>query len=168
MTDHTSKTPKSEKDYYQSPQYVFDWMDDIYDFDVDLAASETNTKCDVFIPESSDSLSRDWHLYAKTGWLNPPYSNIRPWVCKAAEESSKGFTTVMLINTPNGEMIYRNIFYKASEIIFINGRLAFIDVNGNPKSGNTRGSCIVIFTPFGGKLRLSHIDRDYIKHQFQL
>jgi len=105
MTDHTSKTPKNEKDYYQNPEYIFNWMDDIYDFDVDLAANEENNKCDAFIDENRDSLTVDWHLFGRVGWLNPPYSNISPWVCKAAEESSKGFTTVMLINTPNGEKI---------------------------------------------------------------
>ncbi len=167
MTDHTSKTPPKEKDYYQSPQYIYNWMDSIFEFDIDLAANKENAKLSTFIDEQADSLTIDWHLYAKTGWLNPPYSDIKPWVRKAALESSHGFTTVMLIPTPNGEKIYRNIFYKASEIIFINGRLAFIDVNGKPKSGNTRGSCIVIFTPLGGKLRLSHINRDELKERFQ-
>lgn len=167
MTDHKSKTPPKEKDYWQTPQYIFDWMNSIFDFDVDLAANIGNAKCPKFISKTTNSLIVDWHKVWRTGWLNPPYSDIRPWVRKAAEESSKGFTTVLLLETPNGQEIYRNIFYKASEIIFINGRLAYIDVNGNPKSGNTRGSCIVIFTPLGGKLRLSHIDRDLLKERFQ-
>lgn len=166
MADHTSKTPKKERDYYQTPQYIYNWMDSIYEFDIDLAANKDNAKNSNFITEEADSLTIDWHLYGKTGWLNPPYSDIKSWVRKAALESSHGFTTVMLINTPNGEKIYRNVFYKASEIIFINGRLAFIGANGKPKAGNTRGSCIVIFTPLDAKIRLSHIERDWIKEKY--
>lgn len=60
---------------------------------VDLAASgPESAKADVYIPPSVDSLTQDWYYdyyrkHSRNGlmYLNPPYSNIAPWVKKCAE-----------------------------------------------------------------------------------
>lgn len=90
----------------------------------------------------------------------------------------------MVIPAPNGENQYKDVLNHASEIIFINGRIAFVAAcdftikgkNGKPDkhikkgdevSGNSRGSCVVIFGLLGGPPRVSHVNRDDIKDEFQ-
>ena len=160
MADHKSTTPLSERDSWSTPDYIFEWLDNIFGFDVDLAASDSNHKTPYYLDIDNDALEHDWHFFGDTGFLNPPYSSIKPWVARAVKEQAKGFITVMLIPTPNGESYYKDIFENASEIIYINGRVAFIGANGKPKSGNTRGSCVVVFGRLKGNPKLIHIDRD--------
>lgn len=175
-----SNTPKELKDRWCTPQWVFDYVDNLFGFNVDLAADDENTKCEMWYDEGIDALSYRWHRGTKSiGWCNPPYSNIAPWLEKAWEEARAGFTTVLLVPTPNGEAHYQNyVFGKASEIIFIDGRIAFEAAdyftikgkNGKPDkhikkgeavAGNTRGSCLVVFNRgYEGVTSISTVRRD--------
>jgi len=180
----SSNTPLSLRDRLRTPQYVFDWIDGTYKFNIDLAADVISSKCMLHFDEAMDGLKQDWHTLGDTGWCNPPYSNVKPWLEKAYAESLLGFATVFLLPTPNGEDAYREyIFGKAHEIIFINGRLSFIAPEdftvkgkkgkpdkhieiGDEISGNTRGSCFVVFNPFSedSVTRLSWVNRDEMKN----
>jgi len=185
MTDHTSNTPSESKDYWSTPQWLYNWLDSIFHFEIDLAANTGNAKHKVFYTEEDNALFKGWcENDRKIGFLNPPYSNIKPWISSVIVEQGLGFTTVMAIPTPNGETQYKDIFDYASEIIFINGRIAFVascdfaikGKNGKPDkfikkgdevSGNSRGTCVVIFGLLGGPPRITHVDRDDIKAEFQ-
>lgn len=140
-----------------------------------------------------DALSRDWcrdleimgHRLQTTAWCNPPYSEPKKWIKKAWEEAQQGFNSVFLIPTPNGEDVYRDyIFGKASEIIMINGRIAFIAPEdfiikgkkgkpdrhvkkGDEMPGNTRGSCFAVYNRrYEGQTLLSTVDRDDMKEMY--
>ncbi|MCP4985514.1 MAG: phage N-6-adenine-methyltransferase [Colwellia sp.] len=177
-----SNTPMEHRDYWSTPQYIYDWLDSIYHFDIDLAASKDNAKHEVYYSEKYNALSRDWCSHGRnTGFLNPPYSDISPWVNQAIIMQSRGFTSVMVIPTPNGESYYEAIFDEAEEIIFINGRLSFIasctfiipgkkgkpdrQINkGDAVSGNNRGSCVVVFGQGrGNNIKCKNFRRDVIK-----
>ena len=166
-----STTPESERDSWATPPFIFHWLDDAFIFDVDLAASHKNKKCERYFTVDDDALNNDWHGFdSKTGFCNPPYSNISPWINKAIQESKLGFTTVMLIPTPNGESYYNDVFENATEIVFITGRLSFIAADGKPKSGNPKGSCVVIFRPrpfytYAPPV-IRNVNRDMIKEMF--
>lgn len=158
---------KFDKDAWATPQWLFDWQESIYDFDVDLCANDDNAKCKKYITKEKDSLSVDWSKLGWVGWCNPPYSNISPWVEKAARSARKGFTTVMLIPTPNGEKYYSSVFSYATAITFITGRIAFYNpLKKTHITGNTRGSCIVEFGPrsiLATQPRIINIKRDNVK-----
>lgn len=139
----TGNTPLGLRDRLQTPDYLYAYAKDRWGFDIDLAADESNAREEIFFTKKDDSLEQDWHLFGEMGWCNPPYSNIKPWFEKAAEQAKKGFFSVWLIPTPNGEDVYRDhIFGKVSEIVFINGRISFISPedftvkgkNGKPNS----------------------------------
>ena len=166
MGDSRSTTPKPERDSWSTPKFIFDWLNSEYYFDIDLAAAWDNTHCHRYFSLHDNSLNALWSTYGKTGFLNPPYSNIKVWIEKAIKEQTKGFTTVMLIPTPNGEYYYKELFKFASEVIMINGRISFIDSTGESKGGNPRGSCVVVFGSMAGNPRLLNIDRDEIKARF--
>lgn len=160
---------KFDRDCWATPQYLFNWLNSVYNFDVDLCANNDNKKCENYFNEEDNSLKQDWHMqgHKNSGFCNPPYSNIKPWINKAIKETEKGFTTVMLIPTPNGESHYHEIFVHATSITFISGRIAFYNPNLNKHvSGNSRGSCVVEFSKkFNPDLsiQITHIQRDAIK-----
>ncbi|MBG0642111.1 phage N-6-adenine-methyltransferase [Enterobacter kobei] len=88
MTDFGgSTTPQDEKDCWQTPLWVFDALDMEFGFWLDAASSERNALCANFLTERDDSLSREWNSYGAI-WCNPPYSDISPWVEKAADQST--------------------------------------------------------------------------------
>lgn len=173
----TSKTPPSQRDSWQTPQWLFDWADKRFHFTLDLAASDSNRKCHDYLSIDDDALEVNWLGMMNAFpfgyyWLNPPYSETGKWLEKCWREEQKGCRIVALIPTPNGESYWgKYIFGKASEIIFINGRVAFElpDENGMPvpQSGNTRGSCLVVFNRiFEGPTSMSWANRDdMIKEQ---
>ena len=166
-----TKTPESERDSWSTPQFIFNWLNDTFEFDIDLAANHDNNKCKRYFTIEDNALEQDWHGFdSKTGFCNPPYSKISPWINKAISQTKVGFTTVMLIPTPNGESYYREVIENATEVIFITGRVAFIAPDGKPKSGNNRGSCVAIFRPrpfytYAPPV-IRAVERDMIKNSF--
>tara|TARA_B100000749_G_C18448710_1_gene475339 strand:- start:4036 stop:4581 length:546 start_codon:yes stop_codon:yes gene_type:complete len=155
-----SYTPAELRNLWRTPDYVYDYLNKHFHFDIDLAANRDNAKCDMYLTEQMDSLKYDWHLFGKVGWLYPPYDDTKPWVEKAIKESNQGFTTVMLIPCFNGSLIWEKI-YDNAEVINIIGRLSFLAgatyiierkrgnnkevIEGQPVSGNDSGSSIVVF-----------------------
>ena len=157
---YPSKTPPEVRDQWATPQYLFDYANEKHNFCVDLAACAMNCKVPTYINRLEDSLTASWHQLGEHGWLNPPYSNIAPWIDKAVLEAKKGFTTTMLIPTPNGETYYKDVLEQ--ELEFIIGRVSFIASmdysyakngkvievkKGSAVSGNPRGSVLVTFRP---------------------
>ena len=151
------------RDRWMTPRGLYDWANRRYGFAYDLACTADNALAGMMAP---DSLSVPWAISpdapVRWGFCNPPYSDIDPWVEKAWEESQRGFGTVLLIPTPNGEARWGKwVFGKASKIIFINGRVAFLRPDGTPVPGNTRGSCFVIYEPYTtGNTAIDWMDRD--------
>ena len=89
----------SASDEWYTPQDLYDRLHAEFDFEIDLAAADENTKCSWFYSKTSNSLKKDWSGQFDRGWLNPPYSRglCAKFIAKAAEERRKGFTTVMLL-----------------------------------------------------------------------
>lgn len=156
------------RDTYRTPPELFAAMNDEFCFSIDVAASRDNALCPIFIDEEGDALSRDWQP-AGGGWegkysfCNPPYSDIGPWVRKAAEQSRLGIGCVMLVMADTSVGWYKEAIYTAQEVRFIiGGRISFISPEtGKPAAGNNKGSMFIIWHPFGrGSLQVKHVDRD--------
>ena len=140
---HGSKTATPIRDLFQTPQFVYDWYNNIYDFTHDVAASDTNHKSPLWFTEADNALEKDWGV---SNWCNPPYSNIMPWVEKAIEESTKGNTTVMLIPADTSVQWFKKAFDNCECCEFISGRISFINAEtGKPQSGNNKGSVVFVF-----------------------
>jgi len=157
VTNVISKTPKSERDTYRTPKYIFNYAQNIVgEINHDTACDRNNALADPIVSyDGQDALSVEWRGVC---WCNPPYSNITPWVEKAIASSA---ITVMLIPSPNGESYYKTLIENSHEIA-IHGRISFIGADGKPKNGNTRGSSLFIVNGYAKGAR-STIDRDDIK-----
>ncbi len=80
---------------WETPQEVFDYFDNIFNFDIDVCASNQNKLCHEYFSEDDDSLCQDWN--GKTCWCNPPFGKAKQFVEKACYETACGATVVMII-----------------------------------------------------------------------
>ncbi|MDR0472319.1 MAG: phage N-6-adenine-methyltransferase [Treponema sp.] len=127
---------------YETPWELFNPLNDIYHFTVDVCATAKNTKCKIFYSKTENGLAQKW---SGTCWMNPPYGrNVEPWIKKAYESAITGDAVVvaLLPSRTDTKWFHRYINGKA-EIRFLEGRVSFIK---NGKSGPaTFPSMIVIW-----------------------
>lgn len=148
-----SKTPLEQRDLWRTPPALFASLDAEFCFQLDAAAAPHNALCRKFITAEQNTLETPWSDYLSIPgyvWLNPPYSNITPFVKKAAAESDNQIGTVMLVPADTSVGWFKEAIQTASEVRFITaGRLAFINpVTGKPVSGNNKGSMLIIWRPY--------------------
>lgn len=87
-------------DEWQTPQWLFDELNDEFNFDIDLCATKENSKCDLYCSDhinnhtahisgnSSFELSELFNTkLVISAFMNPPYSNPKPFIEKAWEDS---------------------------------------------------------------------------------
>lgn len=86
----------------------------------------------------ANSLMREWESPC---YVNPPYSNIRPFIEKALMEHASGKVIVMLVPSRTDTAWWHDCAMKATEIRFIRGRLRF----GGNKKDAPFPSCILVF-----------------------
>lgn len=161
-----SKTPLDQRDLWRTPPALFASLDAEFCFQLDAAAAPHNALCRKFITAEQNTLETPWSDYLSIPgyvWLNPPYSNITPFVKKAAAESDNQIGTVMLVPADTSVGWFKEAIQTASEVRFITaGRLAFINpVTGKPVSGNNKGSMLIIWRPYPRThCHFATVDRD--------
>ncbi len=148
-----SKTPADQRDLWRTPPALFACLNAEFCFQLDAAAAAHNALCRKFITAEQNTLETSWADYLSIPgyvWLNPPYSDITPFVKKAAAESANQIGTVMLVPANTSVGWFKEAIQTASEVRFITaGRLAFINpVTGKPVSGNNKGSMLIIWHPY--------------------
>lgn len=83
-------------DEWQTPQVLFDELNTEFSFDIDLCATYYNAKLENFYTDYLNNImgskrSKDLEftlkLNAGVHFMNPPYSNPRPFIEKAWEDS---------------------------------------------------------------------------------
>lgn len=174
----------SIKDSYGTPPAVFKYYNRQYHFKLDAAASDNNHLCRKYITEQQNTHKADWFSAAfavedKTlhiddrkcfighyAWMNPPYSDIGPFVETAIKWQSQGFGTVMLVMMDQSVGWFKRAVEHCQEVhLVIGGRLSFIDpVTGKPANGNNKGSMFLVFYPYGKSSMpiYKHVERDQL------
>ena len=114
----------SNTDNWATPQWLFDLLNDEFEFTLDPCASSDNAKCAKYFTKEDNGLIQDWTGYRV--FCNPPYGKaIAHWVKKCAEEAEKGTLVVMLIPARTDTSYFHDFIYNKAEIRFIRGRLHF-------------------------------------------
>lgn len=134
----TSGLMSSLTDVWETPQDLFDQLNQTYSFETDVCALPENAKCETYFTPETDGLSQEW-----TGacWMNPPYGReIGNWMKKAYESSKNGATVVCLVPARTDTAWWHD-YAMNGEIEFIRGRLKF----GNSKNSAPFPSAIVVF-----------------------
>lgn len=100
---------------------------DIDEFDMDLAASETNAVASLFMTEEANALIQRWPSYGGWNWCNPPFANIEPWVKTAYNQSRcNAAQTVMLLPSAVGSNWWKSWVEPYAYVVHLNGRLIFV------------------------------------------
>jgi phage N-6-adenine-methyltransferase len=137
-----------ETDFW-TPNDFFDGVEARFGpFDVDVAASFENRKCERFYDKRIDAL-QDGLAWEGRVWCNPPYNNIVPWVAKAIEQvrERNAERVVMLLPAGTSSKWFQLAYENAARIEFVHGRLNF----GGPhalndgKSAAPNPSILVVF-----------------------
>lgn len=142
----------SYSEEWETPQYVFDWIDNQFHFVLDVCATAKNAKCKKYYTKTEDGLKQKWFLDSEGGacFMNPPYGKkIFRWMCKAKEEGDF-VTVVCLIPARTDTKWFHDYVMRADEVWFIRGRLKF----GNSKQSAPFPSCITIFRPPDKKINI--------------
>jgi len=120
--------PVSQTDDWATPQALFDQLDEIHNFTLDVAASLSNHKTAKWFgldhdnPALRDGLAMSWA--GESVWCNPPYGRvIKEWVKKAHQESQHA-SIVMLLPARTDTQWFHDYAIR-HKVTFIKGRLKF-------------------------------------------
>lgn len=98
-------------------------------FEVDLAADAENTAAPAWYSLEDDALQHDWTEHAGNAcWCNPPYSDISPWVCKAAVSTLDPLRApwiAMLLPAAIGSRWYAQWVYPHATTVALRPRVTF-------------------------------------------
>lgn len=82
------------KDDWETPQWLFNQLDDEFHFTLDPCCTAENAKCRKYYTKAENGLEQDWK--GETVFCNPPYSRGKKgapgqeaWIKKCFEESKK-------------------------------------------------------------------------------
>lgn len=122
MAQFTKDRFSSITEERETPDSVFFPLNEEFNFETDVAATKTNTKCITFFDKKADGLKQSWR---GTCWMNPPFGRqIKSWVKKAYESSLNGATVVCLLPARTNTVWWHN-YCMRGEVRFIKGRPKF-------------------------------------------
>ena len=161
-----------DRDAWQTPKYFFNWLNKRFDFDIDGCANESNALCANWVGKGSP-LGSDF-LETKTPYpyrnlrfyVNPPYSDVTPFLKAAKELKDKGHLVVMLLNNDKSTQWYQQCVHGvANEVIDITGgRIAFVHpVTKQEIKGNSKGQMVVVFDPTMSDFVQRSVSLDFVK-----
>jgi len=143
----------SGTDDWQTPLWLFRWLNDIFHFTLDAAATPENALCKKYFTKEQDALKQSWA--GERVFCNPPYSrpNIYRFTEKAFQETIQECPlAVLLIPNRTATKAWNDyVFTGAAGILFISRRLHF----SNAEKNAPFGSAVVLFADDHVLLRLT-------------
>jgi len=131
------------RDSYETPAWLFNLLNERFNFTVDAASTEDNKKCST---RFNDGLKDSWGM--NRVFCNPPFSNKKEWMLKAANEVENGCPLCVMILPTNSmsSSFWQEIVFGKYHYEIINTRVSFIDPRtGKEAKGADSGTTIVYF-----------------------
>lgn len=146
----TEKAASDKPDWWTSDEWstpldVFQRIERVYGpFDLDACCRPETAKAGRYFTKDDDALSQPW-----TGrvWVNPPYSNPRPWISAAvsAVQSGDARRVVMLLPAATDTAWFHELVLPYADVVFMKGRVKFIGWQGTPIGSPKAGTILAIF-----------------------
>ena len=136
MTDIYKPHPS---DNFETPEDLFQWLDALFHFEMDICANRYNHKCKKYISPEENSFEYDWDC---TSYMNPPYRQLMavkrtPWMRQAADDAREfGVNIACLVKAATETKWFDIGWREASLILFFSKRITFVD----PDTGEAAGS----------------------------
>lgn len=117
---------------------------------LDVCAAEDgwNAKCENYYykGKAGCGLRWAWNRWPQTFFMNPPHSNVLPWIDKAIEEVRLGAVGLVLLPMdPSTKWFRRTVLFASRVYIVINGRIQFESPPDVKPSTNRAGSLFAVF-----------------------
>ena len=112
-------------DCWRTPLELFEQASARWKFNLDAAADANNSLCENFC---SDGLTESWAGHSV--WVNPPYSDIMPWVEKAAVETDAE-VIVMLLPIFVESKWFARLMELSPTLLFLAPRIKFQGATSN-------------------------------------
>ena len=139
---HRSPSNGSNNDHWETPQYVYDYLEKTFFKD----HNGYFDPCPLY--SDFDGLNIEWR---EANYINPPYNSVDKtlFIQKALKESKKGKFCVMLIPSSVETKIFHEIIVPNAKVLLIRRRIKFKGFNSKNeyvinKCGQS-GSMFVIF-----------------------
>jgi hypothetical protein len=107
---------EDDVDEYSNSSRTDEWILALFDGYFDPCPYDPNWSSGV------NGIFLDWKPRT---FVNPPYSNVRPWVEKAIIESQKGNFVVMLLKHDSSTAWFRLLMEHGAHFIYPHGRLKY-------------------------------------------
>jgi hypothetical protein len=137
MSLHDQSVGKTDEWY--TPAYVFDALDTTFDLDVaaPVGLQYINTTALDFY--CHDSLTREWKGFV---WMNAPFGKrmgIVPWLVKFFDHKNG----IALVPDRTSCPWWQEFVPKADLVLFVKGKIRFIDQSGNEGKSPADGTCLL-------------------------
>lgn len=154
--NHPQQVTVDDVDDRWTPDWLFDELNAIHRFTVDVAASRDNAKCDRFYDRAINGLDQSWA--GERAWCNPPYSALPAWVAYAWLQVNEGECdrVVMLLPANRTEQGWWQDFIepyrdqgRGVAVRFLRKRINFAkpsNPDGKYNSSAPFGCCVVVFS----------------------
>lgn len=137
-----------------TPQYLFNFLNKRFGFELDPCANDYNHKCDTYFTEQENGLEREW-TFVESAFVNSPYNReVAKWIKKSYHEAKRGMVVVCLIAARTDTKWWHEYCMKATEIWLVKGRLHFTKQNGavSQTSPAPFPSAVIVFDGLRGTL----------------
>lgn len=137
---NTAFERSTQKDEWLTPKFITDALGP---FDLDPCASvvrpwDIAAKCYTVV---DDGLKHHWKL--DFAWMNPPYGNqTQVWFRRMVEHGNGIALTFARTET---RMFFESVWPEADSILFIKGRLKFLDTAGKESGTAGAPSCLIAY-----------------------
>ena len=132
-------------DEFETPDYIFKQLDNIFNFQIDLACTLLNRKCDISFEDSLSGAS----FWLGRCFCNPPFSKKAEFIRKAHAQVQGGWCPICVMILPLNSMdtkVWHEVIEGRYHYEILKGRIAFIDPETKQqKKGNNSGTVIVYF-----------------------
>ena len=146
----------SNTNEWETPDYIFKPLDKRFKFTLDPCCTKENAKCEKFYTIKEDGLIQDWGK--EVVFVNPPYGReIGKWIKKSYDAAKNGATVVMLIPARTDTKAWFDYCRIAGDIIFITGRVKFINKGQEKPASAPFPSAIVVFKNNQQLTQLAHV-----------
>tara|TARA_Y100000593_G_C4188454_1_gene275611 strand:- start:41 stop:544 length:504 start_codon:yes stop_codon:yes gene_type:complete len=114
----------STKPNWQTPKWLFDKLNNHFNFLCDVCAEDHNALCNIYFTQHNSCLDKDWY---NINFMNPPCGReIGKFIEKAYTEwALNDCTTVALLPARTDTKWFHKYIYNKASIVFIRGRLKF-------------------------------------------
>lgn len=132
MPKNQANYTETRRDDWETPDSLFKSLDEVFHFEVDLAASAENTKCSKYIALGDDDngffdFGREDFMSRRWAWCNPPYGadfgGLELWITEIANKVPKA--VVLIPAAPGNKWWHRVVWPYATSVTFLEGRLTF-------------------------------------------